>query len=327
MRKVVLFVAVAGWCFLNPARPPVLSQPAAQGSQLSFGDIVGTVGLIPGPENSKAMKVSFARIIAPWSEISRSKGSYNWDATDKPLRQAHNQGIGVVLDLTYTAVWASTNPNLPESRWQFYPPKNVSDWTDFVQAAVTRYMADPYDVKYFQVWNEPVRGSGFWVGTNEQWVDDIYIPAAKVIKQHGANVVFGGWPSGSGIPAYNTELELHNAWQYTDILDIHYYPVVQNFQILYDRWIATGKCKGIWETEMGAQDNPQMLTTVFTNTYNWARTRGHWSSPDQYKLFWFTGFGASDNAALTRQTPGKTPGQVVLTANGRALAALAQKLP
>jgi hypothetical protein len=327
MRKLVLFVAVAALCFLSPGRRPVLSQPAAQGSQLGFRDIVGTVGFIPGPELNKQMKVGFARIIVPWSEISPSKGTYNWAKTDTPIRQAHNQGIGVVADLTYTAVWASSNPNQPQSHWQFFPPKNVSDWTDFVDAAVTRYMADPYDVKYFQVWNEPVQGSGFWVGTNQQWVDGIYIPAAKVIRKHGANVVFGGWPSGSGIPAYNAELQLHNAWQYTDILDIHYYPVVQAFRPLYSQWIATGKCKGIWQTEIGAQNNPTFVTQQYTNLYNWARTEGHWSFPDQYKLFWYVGFGATDNAALTRQAPGKTPGQVVLTANGQALAALAQKLP
>lgn len=326
MRKLVLFVAVAALCFLSPARRPVLSKPAAQGSQFGLRDIVGTVGEIPSADLIKEMKVGFVRIIVAWSEVSfPTKGTYNWDKPDLFARHAHNQGLGAVLDLTYTAVWASTNPNQPQSHWQFFPPKNVSDWTDFVDAAVTHYMASPYNVKYFQVWNEPVQGSGFWVGTNQQWVDEIYIPAAKVIRKHGAYVVFGGWPSGSGIPAYNAELQLHNAWQYTDILDVHYYPVVQAFRPLYNQWIATGKCKGIWETEMGAQNNPTFLTQQYANLYNWARTEGHWSFPDQYKLFWFTGFGANDKNALTRQMPGNP--QVVLTANGQALAALAQKLP
>jgi len=327
MRKLLLFVTVAAVCFLSPARRPVLSQPAAQGSQLSFRDIVGSDGVIPSAELNKAMKVGFARIQVAWSEISPSKGTYRWEKTDTAAREAAEQNIGVVEDLTYTALWASSNPNLPESHWQFYPPKNVSDWTDFVDVAVTRYMASPYNVKYFQIWNEPVPGSGFWVGSNQQWVDDIYIPAAKVIKRHGGNVVFGGWPSGSSMPAYSNELLLHNAWQYTDILDIHYYPVLANWPALYNRWIATGRCKGIWETETGAQNNPQLLATMYTNTYNWARTKGNWSFPEQYKLFWFPGFGATDDRALTRQAPGKTPGAVILTPNGQSLKSVAERLP
>jgi aryl-phospho-beta-D-glucosidase BglC (GH1 family) len=329
MRKLVLFVTAAALCFLSPARRPVLSQPA-QGSQLGFSDIVGTVGMLPNATVAKEMKVGFERVIAAWSEIEHpTKGALNWQKVDAAVQQAHSQGMGVVIDLTYTPHWATTNPTSSGATWQFFPAKNVSDWTDFVDVAVSHYMASPYEVQYFQIWNEPVKGSGFWVGTNEQWVDDVYIPAAKVIRKHGAKVVFGGWPSGSGLPAYNAELQLHNAWQYTDILDVHYYPVAQAFPSLYNQWIATGKCKGIWETEVGAQDNPQLLTQQYTSLYNWARTQGHWSFAEQYKLFWYVGFGATDNAALTRQseTPQKTLGPSMLTANGRALQALAQKLP
>ncbi len=327
MKKSAFLVALAILLCMSPGKAPVLSQPAAQAGGFTLRDMVGTNGLIPSPELNKQLKVGYVRVQVAWSEISPSRGTYKWERADGAIRQVADQGMGALADLTYTAVWASTNPNMPHSLWQAYPPQNVSDWTNFVDAAVTRYMASPYNVKYFQVWNEPTKAAGYWKGDSDlQWVDTIYIPAAKVIKSHGGNVVFGGWPQNGGLPGYNSELQYHNAWQYTDILDIHYYPIGQSFPPLYNQWIATGKCKGIWQTEIGAQNNPTLLNDQYSYLYTWARTKGNWHFADQYKLFWFTGFGASDNSALSRLPPGKATGQPVLTPNGQALAALAQKV-
>ena len=266
----------------------------------------------------REMKVGAIRLAVYWDTVEPSKGHWTWDQTDHLIRGAVSQGIEVVPMLAYTARWAASGPS------GFYPPKNPSDWTDYVSAVVSRYTAPPYNLKYFQVWNEPTKAAGFWKGTtDQQWLDVIYLPAARIIREHGANVVFGGWPNGA-LQQFDSELQYKNTWQSTDILDVHYFtlPVIQQ---LYAKWIATGRCKGIWETEVGAVNNPVALTNMYSGMFNWAKTSGHWTFPDQYKLFWFTGLGAGCDSCLAKFGPdGKTQ---VLTPDGKALQKLAQSLP
>ncbi len=325
---LVCFIAFAGVAFgpslpygralgRSAAAPPAGPAPA-QGYQPSFRDLVGANGQI-NMGNVKSMKIGWFRLAFYWDTVEPSRGKWDWTATDKQVNDARTQGAEVLPMLAYTAQWDSTGPK------GFYPPKSPADWTNYVNETVSRYTAAPYNLRYFQVWNEPTNGAGFWEGaTNQQWVDEIYIPAAQIIRSHGARVVFGGWPSGTTMAAYNAELEYHNAWQWTDILDIHYYPV-SAIQALYSQWIATGKCKGIWETEVGSQNNPAFLTNLYSGVFNWAKTSGNWTFAEQYKLFWFPGGGAGCDACLIKPGPGGKGW--VATRNGQALQALAGSLP
>jgi len=309
------------WSLEHSTAAPTSAPPqrtSGTAYQPSFRDLVGANGFID-IDNIRNCKIGWFRLAFYWDTVEPSRGQWSWASTDKQVQMAHSENVEVLPMLAYTAQWDSTGPK------GFYPPKNPADWTDYVTATVSRYTAAPYNLRYFQVWNEPVNAAGFWEGaTDRQWVDEIYIPAARIIRAHGANVVFGGWPSGSTMEAYSAELEYHNAWQWTDILDIHYYPVAA-FQALYSRWIATGRCKGIWETEVGSRNNPALLTNLYSSVFNWARTRGNWTFAEQYKLFWYPGGGAGCDACLIKPTPdhkGYLP-----TENAKALRALAQSLP
>jgi hypothetical protein len=307
----------SGNATLMAAEPAPPAPPPPQGYQPSFRDLAGITGGALRADLMSSMKIGAIRIGANWENVEPARGQWNWKQTDSLIGGAVSQHYEVLALLAFTAPWASSGPGL------LYPPKNPADWTDYVTAVVTRYMAAPYNVRYFEVWNEPTKAAGFWKGTTDlQWVDVIYLPAAKIIRDHGARVVFGGWPDGA-LPEFDQELQYKNSWQLTDIINVHYFglPVIQQ---LYAKWVATGKCKGVWETEVGAVNNPVYLTNLYGGMFNWARTSGNWTFPDQYKLFWYPPVGAGCPTCLA--TKG-ADGKQVATANGLALEKLAQSLP
>jgi hypothetical protein len=79
------------------------------------------------------------------------------------------------------------------------PPEDVKDWEGFVERVVSFLSKPPYNLKYFQPWNEAEdQFTGFWYGGMDEFMETIHLPAARIIRKHGGKVVYGGYPcSGS----------------------------------------------------------------------------------------------------------------------------------
>ena len=181
----------------------------------------------------------------------------------------------------------------------FCPPRDPAKWAAIIEKTVAHFAKPPYNVEYFQIWNEATPLTGpFWNASIERYVDEVHIPAAKVIRKHGANVVWGGWPDCNSLAEYDQALEYHNAWKYTDILDVHYlYPAA--FERLWRKYVKTRKCEGIWMTEIGdSAHQTDIIPNQYPRMIYWALNHG-WSDndPDKYKVFFFSW------DYLTRPTP------------------------
>jgi hypothetical protein len=284
---------------------------AQEPSLRTFSNVV----YVPTADVARELGVGWARAPFLWKAIQPTKDQWNWGPTDQIVQQAHSEGMEVLPLVAYTALWASNPPGQELS-----PPAHVEDWESFVEHVVARYSSPPYNLRYFQVWNEPTTDA-FWKGqTNAQWVDIIYLPAARIIRQHHCYVVFGGWPDKHPIREYDQILMYNNTWQWTDILDVHYYGD-QPWQSLYDEWLRTGKCRGIWQTEIGFTGTPGYLNNIYLRSMNWALQHG-WGHPYDYRVFWYAWWGAGSNASLSTGPAGKN----VLTFNGRSLALMNQVL-
>jgi hypothetical protein len=274
---------------------------------------------MPPEQIARELPLGWARENFLWDSIERQKGQWNWNHTDQIVQTAHSLNMEILPMLGFTALWAASTPGKELS-----PPKQVEDWQNFVEHVVARYSAAPYNLHYFQVWNEPAIGA-FWQGqSNVQWVDTIYLPAAKIIRGHNCKVVFGGWGLGGGLPAYNQILAHNNAWQWTDILDVHYYGDGA-WQPLYDQWLKTGKCHGIWQTEIGFTPEPGFLPNLYLRSMSWALQHG-WGNPYDYRVFWYIamgGAGPNRDKCLAKVGPDNKP---MLTVNGNGLAIMNQVL-
>jgi hypothetical protein len=282
-----------------------------------FRDFVGTV-YVPAPLVEKTLHVGWVRIPLYWSNIEPVQGVWKWNETDQLLRGVEARGLRILPMLAYTSGWAASVPGNSAS-----PPKQIAYWANFVEEVVARYSKPPFSLRYFQIWNEPTSAAGFWAGTDEQFIDTVYIPAAKIVRTYHCYVVFGGWPASNSLQEFDRVLKYHDAWQWTDFLDIHY-EGLPAWQYLYENWVKTGKCKGVWETEVGFTKDPDFISASYLSLLHWSLEVG-WQREDEFKLFWYAAWGAgSDAPKCLSKNSGH--GEVVLTAQGRRLALLSKFL-
>ncbi|HEY6293719.1 MAG TPA: hypothetical protein VI455_19370 [Terriglobia bacterium] len=296
---------------VSAARP---GTPPDEMGGVTFKNFNGANGLL-GRSATQPLGLGWFRDCIGLGTIEPQKGKWDWATTDQRVNTAHAQGAEYLPCLLGTG-WASTVST------GFGAAKNPPDWEGFVEQFVAHYSAPPFNLRYFEIWNEPTRQAGFWAGTSQQFVDQIYLPAAKIVRRHQCFVVLGGWPSSNSVQELNQVLNYQNAWQWTDIVNLHYRDV-SSWQQVYNEWVKTGKCRGIWQTEVGWNAVPRKLPDLYLKSLYWALQAG-WSDPNQYKLFWFTisGSGADADKCLLRFEGGKyTP-----TTNGQRLAVMSDVL-
>lgn len=305
---------------LGVAAEPVVFQLdafTARPPGVTFQDFNGAVYL-PTPDMSRALGIGWTRHDFSWGAIEPENDRWEWANTDRLVLQAHAQGLDILPLLAYTAPWAAGKPGDG-----FSPPHDVADWEDYVEHVVARYIRPPFNLRYFQVWNEPTwEPMTFWHASGREWVDQVYLPAARIIRRYGCQVVFGGWPVADAGNLFRA-LDYHDADRWTDIVDIHYFEN-STWQEIHDRYVKPGICRGIWQTEIGFHTFPNYLPNCYLRALHWALRNG-WSEPNQYKLFWFASWGAGADGPKCLTQPG--PDDLsVLTEHGKRLAVMNEVL-
>jgi hypothetical protein len=176
-----------------------------------------------------------------------------------------------------------------------FPPANSSDWTAYVSQVVSYLHASPYNVQYFQVWNEAQEQSGFWVGSMADYFNKIHLPAATTIHNAGAKVVYGGWPESGDISEYTGLLTQYNAWNSIDVLDAHYFgtTILPTLRAAADAQGLTNM--GIWQTEIGFTTDWAYIPSAFTRRLAWA-LQNNWTQ-DKYKSLYFANYAPNDPKA------------------------------
>jgi hypothetical protein len=237
--------------------------------------------------------VGWLRSNLDWISVEAVEGQRTWNASDLQRAVAARSAGLRYLPMLISTGGDWTGPHLG-------PPTNTTAWVAFVTEAVVRCRA--LGVTHFQVWNEPTRAAGFFNGTDEQFIDLVYLPAARAIRRQGGKVVFGGWPGSNSLAELNQVLRYQDAYTLTDVIDTHYRSV-ENWASLAN-WSALPRGpSGLWQTEVSPSvppdssdmwmAEPNRLPNKFLRAIYWAVTAGNWSEPDQYKFFWFaTGHAA-----------------------------------
>jgi len=90
-----------------------------------------------------------------WSEVEPSRGLRNWGALsdlEQELRDASRQGMEVILIVHSTPAWAQ---HVAGSYCGPIRPDALEDFAAFMRDLVARYSAAPFNVKYWELWNEP----------------------------------------------------------------------------------------------------------------------------------------------------------------------------
>lgn len=118
---------------------------------------------------------TWLRIFDEWGWIQPSKDQWNWGPMDAKLADAKKNKLRLSGGLWYFAPWATKDGGTRSA-----PLKDISDWTNYVTAAVTRYKGD---IKHWEVWNEYNGSFGKSLsGDKVQDYTDLFVAASKAAK-------------------------------------------------------------------------------------------------------------------------------------------------
>ena len=316
-------------------------------------DLIGTNGWAGSAADIqmwKAMGISWGRgEVGPGQpdrageamRIDKTSPAYDSDLQPVLIRNERN-GISSLLLLGFTPSWNASVPGDSKSA-----PIDGDAWKDYVEAVVSKYSAPPYNLRYFQIWNEAAGSlSGglpqatFWHGPDfnrdemrskpyeramQDYVERIHLPAARIIRKYHAYVVYGGWPDQGGLDNFHRWLEYRSPvsnermLDWVDYIDTHYLPV-SDMESLYQQYVKNGPARGIWQTEIGDEymKDPHYLPRYFFDFAVWALGR-NWDDPDKYVSMVYHWDGYEPFRLTHRGPPERT-----YNVSGRSLVVLRQ---
>ncbi|MCU1481325.1 MAG: hypothetical protein JWQ19_2111, partial [Subtercola sp.] len=137
--------------------PANQSSPVGQNGELTTLDSPASVDY-----RAKLMENAYVRYDREefeWKRVEPSPGYYDWSKFDQTIAATDARNINVIGRLLFSAPWASSAPaGTAASDVEYYPPTNLTDFTDYVTAVVHRYKGS---VHVWEVWNEP-NSSLYW---------------------------------------------------------------------------------------------------------------------------------------------------------------------
>ena len=170
----------------NPGPSMAFGLESHQANFLDHDDLVGAPGLTLMRHNGLL-----------WYEIEPIEGERDWAAAadlERVLEQASASGLSTILIVRGTPQWAQ---RFPGSYCGPILPEKLDQFADFLGEAVRRYSQPPYNVRYWELGNEPD-------------VDPLLVRS---------NSVFGCW--GNYLDAY------YGGGYYADMLKV-VYPVIKS---------------------------------------------------------------------------------------------------
>jgi hypothetical protein len=194
---------------------------------------------VPEPtaaDRMSEMGIAWVRLPLSWWAIepdNTTPADYNWSASfEEKLTELSAHHVQVILQVGDNPPWAATYLNGP------IDPEALDELTEFMQAVVARYSQPPYNVKYWEMYNEPdngnvlfaEQGAGYFGHTPEAYVDileAVYQPIKAVDPE--AKVLLGGlaydlWePGGPFVQDFLDQVLINGGAAYFDLMNFHYY--------------------------------------------------------------------------------------------------------
>jgi hypothetical protein len=123
-----------------------------------FGAEMSQLTPAAGLDQMVAANATWARRNAvPWSDVETAEGVRNWSALaslDSELQDASNKGLQVILIVRSTPEWARKIAGVGPTCGPIRADK-LAAFGNFMHDLVARYSVAPYNVKYWELWNEP----------------------------------------------------------------------------------------------------------------------------------------------------------------------------
>ena len=190
--------------------------------------------------------VRWARIPLWWAQFeprNTTPENYRWwPQFEDWLARLSARNIKVILTLDGNPGWAARYTG---GRIDKVP---IAELAQFMQAAVARYSRPPYNIKHWELYNEPDNGSaiyaelgwgywGKWPGDYANMLKAVYAPMKAADPR--AQIVMGGLaydnfePAGPFVRGFLDKVLEEYGGAHFDVMNFHYYPV---FDATWDPW-------------------------------------------------------------------------------------------
>ena len=115
--------------------------------------------------------------------------SYQFAATDDYVAAILNVGSSIIYRL------GESIEHTPR-KYRVHPPKDFAKWADICCGIIRHYNDGwaggfQYNIRYWEIWNEPENQPAMWTGTDEQYFQ-LYEVTAKAIKARWPGLKVGG---------------------------------------------------------------------------------------------------------------------------------------
>jgi len=137
--------------------------------------------------NENAVDINI--IFRDFRDDPKDESNYDFCKTDDYMASVLDMGTDVVYRL---------GESIEKTKEKCYvnPPDDFEKWAEICCGIIRHYnegWADGYhyNIKYWEIWNEPDGSTACWTGTPEQFYE-FYSTAAKIIKKEFPDIMIGG---------------------------------------------------------------------------------------------------------------------------------------
>lgn len=203
-----------------------------------------------------------------WRVVEPRRGDWDFTRVDRAIA-AVPESIEILATLMSVPAWANgVNPDACEGWFDAYPPKDLADWTAFVETTVQRYKGR---IRHWEIWNEQNGVDFYRPLPAPQGYTALLKAAYEAVKRADPNavVVLGGLQMNGIIPNpwspvktpdFLEDLYKAGAGPYFDVCNIHPYvlpaegaahmmALISDTLALMDRYRDSQK--PVWVTEIG----------------------------------------------------------------------------
>jgi len=185
---------------VNNRFPP---PPSVFGVEINRGQVAATISQAA---DAGAYWVRYGSIL--WNEVEAVQGNFNWNALDgmaSEIEMIRANGMEPMVIIRGTPTWAQ---KIPGYYCGSIKDEYLDEFASFVQQVVDRFKVAPYQVKYWEIYNEPDvhpeivepnSGYGCWGNLNDEYYGGgdyatmlRYVYPAIKQADPSAQVIFGG---------------------------------------------------------------------------------------------------------------------------------------
>lgn len=137
---------------------------------------------------------NLARADIAFQIAAKENGSFDWSFAESWVAEAQAAGAKPMLILNYMPPWlAATYPGDPRDPTRL-PPRDFERWEQIVYQGVKHFAGQPWNVRFFEVWNEP-DWAGFWQDTPAAFLETARrtaLAVRQVEREMNIDLQFGG---------------------------------------------------------------------------------------------------------------------------------------